>query len=84
MEQVLGPLQESIDHNARKNMVNVTRDCVLEGAVTAFSRQRFNPCAKLDVHFSGESAIDAGGPSREFFRLVLGELARSPLFWGSD
>lgn len=37
----------------------------------------------LRVTFLGEPAVDAGGPLREFFRLLLGEICRnSSLFCG--
>ena len=31
----------------------------------------------IQVNFIGEPAVDAGGPSREFFQLFLQELARN-------
>ncbi|ELT87974.1 hypothetical protein CAPTEDRAFT_209590 [Capitella teleta] len=83
VEDILGQLRNQVQNDGRRNLVNVTRSCVIEGAFSAFRRQRFNPLQKLDVHFSREHGIDAGGPSREFFRIVSQELAESSLFWGS-
>uniref|UniRef100_A0A1Y1JV40 HECT domain-containing protein n=2 Tax=Photinus pyralis TaxID=7054 RepID=A0A1Y1JV40_PHOPY len=52
-------------------------------------RKTFNPLHKISVKFSdyegnAEGAIDAGGPSREMFRLVLEYLKNSELFTGKN
>ncbi|KAK3747215.1 hypothetical protein QZH41_014646, partial [Actinostola sp. cb2023] len=36
------------------------------------------------VQFSGEDGADAGGPRREFFRLVIQEVSHSGLLEGSE
>jgi len=48
-----------------------------------FMRKTFNPCHKLSVRFSGEAAIDDGGPTREFLRLALSQI-ESKLFYGES
>ena len=51
--------------DGRRNVVNVTRDDVLDGARRGFRRTKFNDNCVLSVKFSGEARIDDGEPSRE-------------------
>ena len=49
----------------------------------------FAPLAGLDVCFvdadeASEGAVDSGGPSREFFRLLIRQFLDSPIFEGGD
>ena len=62
--------------------LKVRRKHIWEDALDYF--RRGIPTSKhLRVTFFGEPAVDAGGPLREFFRLVLGELSRNnSLFCG--
>lgn len=78
---VLHCLDSNIDCDGDKNIVNVTREDVLDGGFRGFMRKTFNPCHKLSVRFSGEAAIDDGGPTREFLRLALSQI-ESKLFYG--
>ncbi|KAA0720538.1 hypothetical protein E1301_Tti020677 [Triplophysa tibetana] len=71
------------------NQINTTRGNILESAIRAFRRQRFNPGAKLDVVFrdddgAGEGAADEGGPSREFLTLLMREIHSCEMFEGND
>ncbi|CAM4674196.1 unnamed protein product [Leuciscus chuanchicus] len=60
-----------------------------ESALRAFSRLSFSTEKKLNVVFidaenTGEGAVDDGGPTREFFRLLNVELKNSQYFCGPD
>ncbi|XP_056615096.1 G2/M phase-specific E3 ubiquitin-protein ligase-like [Triplophysa dalaica] len=71
------------------NMINVCRDNVMDGAKRAFARRSFNPEAKISVVFmddsmQAEGAVDEGGPSREFFRLLMMAIKESTLFTGPE
>lgn len=66
---------------------NVTRENAFDAALRAMCRPSFNAFHKPSVMFMDlfetcEGAIDDGGPRREFFRLMLKELASGPLFEG--
>lgn len=84
VQDVIKRLHGLTDPEGPRNLVNVTRNNTLSGACVAFSRKRFIPAKRLDVHFCGERAADSAGPSREFYRLVLKEIAESALFWGPE
>ncbi|XP_048036146.1 G2/M phase-specific E3 ubiquitin-protein ligase [Megalobrama amblycephala] len=71
------------------NQINVSRDNILQGSLQAFKRRRFNPEARLDVIFVdsdgvGEGAVDEGGPTREFLRLLMREIQMSKIFEGPE
>jgi len=80
---VLHRLESNLDSDGDKNIVNVMREDVLDGGFRGFMRKTFNPCHKLSVRFSGEAAIDDGGPTREFLRLALSQI-ESKLFYGES
>lgn len=79
---IIRQLSLQISPHERKNIVNVDRGNILEGAWTAVMRPYFNPLRGVNVRFSGEDGIDSGGLTREFFRLSLGALQTSVLFCG--
>ena len=70
-------------------LFNINRQNVLDGAVRALKRKKFNPKARIDVHFSdnltgiAEDGIDAGGPTREFVRLLMDAIVKSSVFEGA-
>ena len=70
--------------SAAKNMVNVDRDDILDGACRAFSRTRFNQWAPLSVKFSGEQGIDNGGLTRAFLQLAISAIHDSQIFGGEN
>jgi len=49
----------------------VHRKRVLRSAMSAMSHARFSFQRRVLVEFSGEDALDEGGPRREFFRLII-------------
>ena len=68
---------------------NVSHSHLWEGAVRGLNRKSFSPCNKISVKFcddvgTSEGAVDAGGPKREFFTLVLNWSMNSQLFSGSN
>ena len=54
--------------------INVRRQLLPHDAFRQFKRASFDPTKLLRVTFVGESAVDDGGPRREFFRLLLADL----------
>lgn len=71
------------------NQINVSRDRIFHGSVQAFKRRRFDPAAKLDIVFVdnegvSERAVDEGGPSREYFRLLMKAIQQSKIFEGPE
>ena len=84
VESVLHRLRSQVDVDGRRNVVNVTREEVLDGARRGFRRATFNNKCTLSVKFSGEAGIDDGGPTREFMRLVLKALRDSHIFEGPE
>ena len=71
------------------NYFNVNRRRLLDGAIRGLKRKNFFEDGRLSVKFSddigqSEGAIDAGGPSREFFRLAVGEILNSSIFIGNE
>ncbi|XP_053281200.1 G2/M phase-specific E3 ubiquitin-protein ligase [Pleuronectes platessa] len=68
---------------------NINRSAVWEGAVRGFQRVSYNPNFMICVKFSddmgrNEEGIDLGGPRREFLRLLMETIARSPMFEGKE
>ena len=72
------------DYDASKNIVNIARSDIMNGALRAFGKKNFNEHTSLDVKFVGEACIDDGSPSREFLSLITKEIRDSPLFHGLD
>lgn len=57
--------------------------------VRALRRPSFDPFIKIEVTFTDvdgkiEGAMDVGGPSREFFRIIFNYLENSNLFTGRN
>lgn len=84
VESVLHRLQSQVDVDGRRNVVNVSREEVLDGARRGFRRATFKNTHMLTVKFSGEAGIDDGGPTREFMRLALKAMHDSHLFEGPN
>lgn len=58
-------------------------------SLKAFQRRRFTPEAKLDVVFVdedmiGEGAVDEGGPTREYLRLLMKAIHDCCIFEGHE
>ena len=83
-----------------KLSIDIRRECVLRDALREGKKKKFctKKCLKvivvisscsvftiyLQVTFVDEGAIDAGGPRREFFRLLALEASESSYFCGQD
>lgn len=68
------------------NIINfrVRRKHIWKDALNKFQRG-FDVSKQIQVTFLGEPAVDAGGPLREFFRLLLSEIAANgTLFYGAE
>ncbi|XDV24099.1 hypothetical protein PO909_028364, partial [Leuciscus waleckii] len=91
LQIILKKLHSRVDLSCcpTSNQINVSRDNILQGSLHAFKRRRFNPEARLDVIFVdsdgvGEGAIDDGGPTREYLRLLMREIQISKIFEGPE
>ncbi|XP_028400989.1 G2/M phase-specific E3 ubiquitin-protein ligase-like [Dendronephthya gigantea] len=73
-----------------KNYINVRRAHVLEDSIAKIRKTKFNPKLPISVKFAddegnSEGAVDTGGPTREFFRLLTKEMfSKSSMFGGAD
>ena len=65
-----------------KNIINVTRDNLLDGSFRAVTRATFHPADKLSVRFAGEFRID-GGLARDFLTCAMVEIEQK-LFYGPE
>lgn len=88
---ILQELTNKIDRENQhsSNMINACRDDIYGSARRAFSRCLFDPHKALGVVFmdlgnNPEGAVDEGGPSREFCRLLLKDVQHRSLFEGPD
>uniref|UniRef100_UPI003AAF0910 G2/M phase-specific E3 ubiquitin-protein ligase-like n=1 Tax=Centroberyx gerrardi TaxID=166262 RepID=UPI003AAF0910 len=68
---------------------NINRSAVWEGAMWGFQRVSYDPNLMICVKFSddmgrNEEGVDLGGPRREFLRLLMETIARSPMFEGKE
>ncbi|XP_062870183.1 G2/M phase-specific E3 ubiquitin-protein ligase-like [Trichomycterus rosablanca] len=91
LQTILKKLASKVDMSAcpTSNQINVCRDRILESSLHAFKRRRFNPAAKLDVVFvdedeKSEGAVDEGGPTREYLRLLMRAILQSNIFEGHE
>lgn len=87
---IIKKLQQHIEREPpRANIINVYREDVLDCAVQAFQRQRFNAEARIDVAFVNvqgrwEGSVDEGGPRCEFLCLLMNEVQRCKIFEGTE
>ncbi|KAJ8369885.1 hypothetical protein SKAU_G00099130 [Synaphobranchus kaupii] len=65
--------REHIDKNSKLTVV-ARRRRILHSAITALGKTYFDWHKLPEVEFVGEMAADHGGPSREFFRLLMKEV----------
>ena len=85
---LLQQIRDTIDDD-HSIQFNINRLKIFDGAVRAIKRKTFcdHPMGRLDIKFSDsfgspESAIDVGGPTREFLRLLTSAVMQSPVFEG--
>ncbi|XP_062407242.1 G2/M phase-specific E3 ubiquitin-protein ligase-like [Sardina pilchardus] len=91
LQSILRQMVATVDFTVSptSNQINVCRDSVLLCSLRAFKRKFFNPHAKLDVVFvdeddNGEGAVDEGGPTREYLRLLMRSVHQSNIFEGHE
>ncbi|XP_013888119.1 uncharacterized protein LOC106535614 [Austrofundulus limnaeus] len=91
LRTVLEDLQKGLQSGSAPihNSLHVCREFIMEGSFRAFRRTRFNPLHQLTVTFvdvegESEGAVDDGGPSREFLRLLVAALRDSRYFEGPE
>lgn len=75
LQDILKELQSHVDVDKR-SYINIRRGHIWEDACRYLSRKKFESKAIISVKFadddgSSEGAIDAGGPRREFLRLLI-------------
>jgi predicted nucleotidyltransferase len=85
----LATIQKSIDKEITpsQNKFNVDRADVFGSFIITSRRRNFDPMSRIDVVFvdalgAVEGAIDSGGPTREFLRLLVKEVITGPCFEG--
>lgn len=61
----------------------ISRKSVLQSTLRAIERKTFSFFKPVIVTFAGEEAVDAGGPKREFFRLLMSCIRESAASSGS-
>ncbi|XP_034088601.1 G2/M phase-specific E3 ubiquitin-protein ligase-like isoform X2 [Gymnodraco acuticeps] len=88
VRDILQDLATKINHQ-KKCKFNINRSTVLDGAIRGFKRGTYDPCHTISVRFSDdmgvpEEAVDLGGPRREFLRLLMEALPKSPMFEGEE
>ncbi|CAB1457397.1 unnamed protein product [Pleuronectes platessa] len=91
LQTILKKLVSKVDDcfSPTSNQINVCRDNVLPCSLRAFKRKSFDPEARLDVVFvdeddNGEGAVDEGGPTREYLRLLMRAVHQSNIFDGHE
>jgi len=91
LQAILTKLVSKVDSNRcpTSNQINVCRENILNGSMQAFKRRPFDPSGKLDIIFVdmegvSEGAVDEGGPSREYFRLLMKAIQHAKIFEGPE
>ncbi|XP_064626922.1 G2/M phase-specific E3 ubiquitin-protein ligase-like [Lineus longissimus] len=89
LTDLLVELSSRVDKTCQPNLINVARSRLLAAACRAFGRQRFQPTHPLSLKFmddigQSEGAIDDGGPTQEFFTLLLRKFQENGMFEGPD
>ena len=74
----LQPVSEEVYCN-----ILINRKNLLSSTLAAIQRSTFSFVKPVHVSFSGEEAADAGGPRREYFRLLMSSLKNLGIFQGS-
>ena len=73
----------SSDSTSLNANITISRKSVFTSTKRAIERKRFTFFKPVVVAFAGEEAVDDGGPTREFFRLLMREISESSIFQGS-
>ncbi|KAK3588164.1 hypothetical protein CHS0354_012229, partial [Potamilus streckersoni] len=86
IEDILSEIRDHINVSGH-NILYIKRSCIWECALEQFQKEGFSPMDAFKVKFvnddgNEEGAIDAGGPRREYFQLMMDYLANCSLFEG--
>ena len=65
-----------------KQHIIVSRKFVHNSTIRAISREKFTFFKPLAATFSGEEAVDTGGPKQEYLRLLMSDVGKSSVFSG--
>ena len=88
LQAILIQLKNNGVLQGKRSLLNVRRKHVWEDACRHLSRKKFDPRAVVSVKFAddggtSEGAVDAGGPRREFLRLLMRAVnEHSGIFYG--
>lgn len=83
LSTLLKNLRESVIEMRENHKLIVRRQYIFQDALTAF-QVGFNWKKQIFVTFFGEPVIDAGGPCREYFRLLIRDTLKSSFFEGAE
>ena len=83
LSTLLENLRESELETRENHKLIVRREHIFPDSLKAF-RAGFNWKMPISILFLGEPVIDAGGPSREYFRLLIGDMCKSSFFEGAE
>ena len=84
LEVLLRNYRSTVIRSDRTHRITVRRSHIASDAILAL-RKGFDKSSSIRITFIGEPAVDAGGPLREFFRLVMRDVINNnSLFQGSD
>ncbi|KAB0804434.1 hypothetical protein PPYR_01404 [Photinus pyralis] len=88
LKEILMELNSKIN-TEKISKFNIYRADIFNCCNRALRRKMFSPFNKISVLFSdiegnSEGAVDAGGPMREMFRLVIGYIQNSRMFFGEE
>ena len=82
IKRVLSDFRTQVIDEDEVQRVDIRRARIFDDTLVLFSRTHFDVHKHLKVNFIGEAAVDNGGLTREFFRLVISEVLQSCLFAG--
>ena len=76
LQDILNELRSNERIQSKRSYINVRRRHVWEDACRHLCRKKFDPRAIISVKFAdddgnSEGAVDAGGPRREFLKLLV-------------
>ena len=84
LEVLLRNYRSTVIRSDQTHRITVRRSHIASDAILAL-RKGFDKSSSIRITFIGEPAVDAGGPLREFFRLVMRDVINNnSLFQGSD
>ena len=75
-------INDNLQHQSEEEHCNIliNRKNVLSSTLAAIQRITFSFVKLVHVSFSGEEDVDAGGPRREYFRLLMSSLKNLGIF----